>query len=99
MNFVLERETFTSVPFWVRLYSLPLDYWQLESLKVIGNKLGHFVKIPKATMWGKYTSFAHICVDMDISISLLIEIILEVFDEEWVQAVDYEHIPCKCHKC
>lgn len=27
MNFVLERETFTSVPVWVRLYSLPLDYW------------------------------------------------------------------------
>jgi len=27
MNLVLERETFTLVPAWVRLYSLPLDYW------------------------------------------------------------------------
>jgi len=27
------------------------------------------------------------------------EVILEVFDEEWVQAVDYEHIPFRCRKC
>jgi hypothetical protein len=44
MNFVPERETFTSVPVWIRLYSLPLDYWLPESLKTIGNKLGAFSK-------------------------------------------------------
>lgn len=27
MNFVSEHEKFTSLPVWVRLYSLPLDYW------------------------------------------------------------------------
>lgn len=48
MNFVPERETFTSVPVWIRLYSLPLDYWRLESLKAIGNKLRHFIKISEA---------------------------------------------------
>lgn len=84
MNFVLERETFTSVPVWIRLYSLPLDYWLPESLKAIGNKLGHFLKISKATLWGKYTSFARICVEMDLSGALPDEIILEVYDEEWV---------------
>lgn len=26
MNFVPEHETFASIPVWVRLYSLPLDY-------------------------------------------------------------------------
>ena len=43
--------------------------------------------------------FAYICVEMDLSGALLDEFILEVYDEEWVQAVDYEHIPFKCHKC
>ena len=61
MNFVLEHETFTSIPVWVRLYSLPLDYWQIESLKAIGNKLGRYVKTSEATRRGKYTSFARIC--------------------------------------
>ena len=99
MNFVPERETFTLVPVWIRLYSLPLDYWMPESLKAIGNKLGHFLKISEATLRGKYTSYACICVEMDLSGALPDEVILEVYDEEWVQTVDYEHIPFRCHKC
>ena len=99
MNFVLERETFTSVHVWVRLYSLPLDYWKHGSLAVIGNKLGHFVKASEATRRGKYTSYAKICVEMDLSGALSDELILEVFDEEWVQMVDYEHIPFRCRRC
>jgi len=70
-----------------------------ESLKAIGNKLGHFLKISKATLRGKYTSYARICVEMDLSGALPDEVILEVYDEERVQAVDYEHIPFRCHKC
>lgn len=99
MNFVPERETFTSVSVWVRPYSLPLDYWRTESLSSIGNKLGRFVKESKATRRGKYTSFTRICVEMDLSRALLDEVILEVFDEEWVQTVDYEHIPFRCFRC
>jgi len=78
MNFVLEQETFTSVLGWVRLYSLPLDYWQIESLTTIGNKLGRYVKTYEATRRGKYTSFARICVEMDLSGALPDEVILEV---------------------
>ena len=99
MNFVPEQETFASVPVCVRLCSLPLDYWQLESLSTIGNKLEHFVKASEATKKGIYTSFARICVEMDLSRALPNEVILEVFDEEWVQIVDYEHIPFRCCKC
>jgi len=81
MNFVPERETFSLVPVWVRLYSLPLDYWQTESLAAIGNKLGRFVNAFEATRRGKYTSFARICVEMNLSGVLLDEVILEFFDE------------------
>ena len=99
MNFVPKKENFTLVPVWVRLYSLHLDYWQNESLMPIGNKLGHFVKASESTRRGKYTSFARICVEIELSGALLEEIILEVFDEEWVRIVDYDHIPFRCHKC
>jgi len=40
-------------------------------------------------------------VEMDLSRALPDEIILEVHDEEWVQTIDYEHIPficCRCHE-
>ena len=36
---------------------------------------------------------------MDLSRALPDEVILEVYDDEWVQVVDYEHIPFRCHKC
>ena len=99
MNFVPERETFTSVLVWVSLYSLPLDYWQIESLTAIGNKLERYVKTSEATRRGKYTSFVRICVEMDLSGALPDEVIFEVHDEEWVQTVDYEHFPFRCRKC
>lgn len=60
----------------------------------IGNKLSRYVKASEATKRGKYTSFARICVDMDLSGALL-----EALDEEWVQTVYYEKIPFKCRKC
>jgi len=89
---------FTSVLVWVRLYSLPLDYWQTKSLAAISNKLGRFLKASETTRRGKYTSFARICVEMDLFGALLDEVIPEVFDEEWVQTVDYEHIPFRCRR-
>lgn len=99
MKFVPEKGTFTSVPVSIRLYSLPLDYWKNESLTTMGNKLGHYIKASEATRRGKYTSFPRICVNMDLSGALPEEIILEVFYEEWMKIVDYEHIPFKCRKC
>ena len=36
---------------------------------------------------------------MDLFGALLDEVILEVFDEEWVQTLDYEHIPFRSRKC
>ena len=70
-----------------------------ESSKTTGNKLGHFIKISNVTLKGKYTSFAQICVEMDLSGALLNAIILEVYDKEWVQVVDYDHVPFRCRKC
>lgn len=65
----------------------------------ISNKLGRIVKISEAIRRRKYTSFARICMEMDLWGALLDEVILEVFDEEWVQIVDYEHIPFRCRRC
>lgn len=36
---------------------------------------------------------------MDLLGALPDEIILEVYDEEWVQVIDYEHVPFRCRKC
>jgi len=99
INFAPKRETFTSVPIWVRLYSLPLDYWQPESLAAIGNKIGKFIKASEASRRGRCSQFLQYIVKMDLLGALPDEVILEFFDEEWVQMVDYEHILFRCHRC
>jgi hypothetical protein len=65
----------------------------------IGNTAGRYVKSSKDTKQRKYTSYARICVYMDISRALPRYVILEYQDEDWIQTIDYEHIPFHCRKC
>jgi len=98
-NFVPEKETFTQVPMWIRLFSLSIDYWGLATLKQIGDRLGTFIKASEATMQRRYTSCARISVEMDVSGALHEGLWLEFRDEDYFQAIDYEQIPFRCRRC
>jgi hypothetical protein len=98
-KFSPEKETFKKVPVWLRFYSLPLDYWFPSTFEAIGNKLGKYVKTSEATLKGRYTSYARICIEMDVSGALPEAISLEFRDEEWIQNIDYEQIPFRCRRC
>jgi hypothetical protein len=98
-NFSPEKETFKNVPVWLRLYSLPLDYWLPSTFESIGNKLGKYVKKSEATLKGRYTSYARICIEMDVSGALPEAISLEFRDEEWIQRIDYDQILFRCRIC
>jgi hypothetical protein len=45
---------------WIKLYSLPQEFWLEEILMGIGNKVGRYVKSSEATKQIKYTSYAKI---------------------------------------
>jgi len=55
---------------WIRLYSLPQDYWDDETLKYIGNTLGNFIKIAEQTKTNKCSSYTRIYVYMHIAKAL-----------------------------
>lgn len=95
----LEMEKMLAAPIWVRLFGLPVEFWDPEILEAIGNSIGNFVKISEAMKRGKYTSYARICVYMNIVEPLPEYIELEYHDEVWQQIIDYEHIPFRCRKC
>jgi hypothetical protein len=98
-RFSPDKEDFTMAPVWIRLYSLPQEFWLEEILMGIGNTLGHYVKASEATRQRKYTSYARICVYMNISKALPGSVTLEYQDEDWQQTLDYEHIPFRCRRC
>ena len=54
-------------PVWIRLYSLPQEYWDVEILEELGNCLGTFIKIYEQTKTQRYTAYAWICIYMDLS--------------------------------
>ena len=79
-------------PIWIRLYSIPFEYWHENILEALRNAIGEFVNIADQTkrMW--YTSYAPICIYMNIVKDLLEGINLYWEDEGWYQSIDYEHI-------
>ena len=64
--------------------------------------MGEFIKVSEQTRVQRYTSFAQICVYLDLSKELPEAICMKWEDEEWIQSIDYEQLPflCRnCHKC
>ena len=83
-------EDMTVAPVWIHLFSLLGEYWDLETLRDIGNTLGEFIKVAEQTKDQRYTSFARINVYLDLSKELPEAINLSLEDEEWIQPIDYE---------
>jgi len=94
-----DEEKLLAAPIWVRLFGLPMEFWDPEILEGISNSIGTFVKVVESTKRGKYTSYARICVYMNIAEPLLESIEVECNDEIWQQPIDYEHIPFRCRRC
>ena len=84
---------------WVRLFGLPVEFWNPKILEGIGNTIGAFVKVADTTRRGKFTSYARIRVYMNIAEPLPEHIELEYHDSVWQQPLDYEHIPFRCRFC
>ena len=58
-----------------------MDFWDPEILEGIGNTIGSFVKIAETTKRGRYTSYARICVYMNIANPILDIVELEYHEE------------------
>jgi len=94
-----DKEDFTWALVWIRLYSLPVEYWKEEMLKDIRNNIGVFIKVAEETKTRRYTSYARICIQMHLTKSLADSVSLFHDDFEWIQPLDYENIPFRCRKC
>lgn len=94
-----DKEDLTCAPVWIRLYSLPSEYWEEKSLQEIGNALGKYVKSAEETKSCRYTSYARICVYMDLKQPLPDTVSFFHEDSEWIQVIYYEHVPFRCRKC
>uniref|UniRef100_A0A803Q184 Reverse transcriptase domain-containing protein n=1 Tax=Cannabis sativa TaxID=3483 RepID=A0A803Q184_CANSA len=89
-----------SVPLWIRLHNLGLQYWGNKSLSALVSTVGKPIMVDQHTKDRTRIQFARVLVEMEITdeppsaISYLNE-----FGQLSEQKIDYEWMPAKCKKC
>ncbi|KAI9114885.1 hypothetical protein K1719_013898 [Acacia pycnantha] len=80
---------------WVRLPDVPFEFYNVESLRRIGNMIGKMIKVDRSTSIYDKGGFARICVEIDLKKPLLPTYL--VFGEE--RAIVYEGLHNVCFSC
>lgn len=98
-DFDPNKMTVTKMPVWVRLYNLPLHFWNDHVLEGIGNSIGKYIKTDLERIDERIYTFARICVEVDLSKGLPENIKLIYKQQKWLQVLDYENTAFRCRNC
>ncbi|KAK4285768.1 hypothetical protein QN277_002418 [Acacia crassicarpa] len=80
---------------WIHLPDIPFEFYNVESLRRIGNLIGKMIKVDRATSIYDKGGFARICVEIDLQQPLLPS--YTVFGEE--RPIIYEGLHQVCFIC
>ncbi|XP_062114133.1 uncharacterized protein LOC133825166 [Humulus lupulus] len=89
-----------SVPLWIRLHDLGLQYWGNKSLSALVSIVGKPIMVDQHTRDRTRVQFARVLVEMDITDSppRIIQFLNE-HGQLVEQGIDYEWLPMKCKHC
>ncbi|XP_062114236.1 uncharacterized protein LOC133825289 [Humulus lupulus] len=88
-----------SVPLWIHLHDLGLQYWGNKSLSALVSTVGKPIMVDQHTRYRTRIQFARVLVEMDITDSL--PRIIQFLNEHGQlveQGIDYEWLPVKLEK-
>ncbi|XP_062093673.1 uncharacterized protein LOC133799690 [Humulus lupulus] len=89
-----------SVPVWIRLPGLGLQYWGVNCLSALVSTIGTPIMVDKVTKARTMIKFARILVDMEIAENLPMHIhYLNERGQILEQPIKYEWLPTKCSSC
>ncbi|GAV90764.1 DUF4283 domain-containing protein/zf-CCHC_4 domain-containing protein, partial [Cephalotus follicularis] len=96
----LALEDCKSIPIWVKLSRVPIQYWTKLGLSYIASVLGKPLHLDANTTNRYALSFAHVCIDMEASSSVPDSIVLELDDGiTTIIGVEYPWRPASCTLC
>jgi hypothetical protein len=70
-NFHPASDTIKEVAVWVRISGLPIEYYDVQILHFIGDRVGKTVKVDKNTWSHERGKYARLCVQVDLTKPLL----------------------------
>ena len=80
---------------WVRLHALPLELYETEVLKQIGEAIGKVLRIDAQTAMEARGKYARLCIQVDMNKPLINTVLIGRFE----QPVVYEGIQKLCFAC
>ena len=96
------KEALTTIPVWVQLFGVPLEYWTAEGMSYIGSAVGVPLFVDAPTEQGTRLKFARLCIEIDASKPLTEEIYIKPSSTEGklikIKAV-YQWRPKQCMRC
>ena len=87
-NFKPSTTNISSIAVWVRLYELPIEYYNAEALHQIGKAISNVLRVDTHTVTETMGKFARLCVQIDIKKPLTIAVKIGRLE----QPVNYEGI-------
>ncbi|XP_019151954.1 PREDICTED: uncharacterized protein LOC109148674 [Ipomoea nil] len=94
-NFIPSKNRVQKILAWVRLSSIPVEYFDEVYLWKLGEQIGKPIKIDTTTSLASRGKFARICVEIDISKPLL----AKFWIEQEVCPIEYVGIHLVCFGC
>lgn len=97
--FDAQKEKTVESPFWVKLPGLPMQFWTDSAFTSIGNTLGKFLDIDRSYLRTHDWSVAYILVSLNPREGLADAMNLKYRGLGFIQILDYENLPFRCHRC
>jgi hypothetical protein len=94
-NFNPVSDTIKEVAVWMRISGLPIEYYDSQILRFIGNIVGKTVKVDKNTLTQERGKYARLCVQVDLTKPLLAMFTLKGRK----YTIEYEGLHMLCMTC
>ncbi|WOL18072.1 CASP-like protein 5A1 [Canna indica] len=85
-------ERIETIPIWVHLPGLLIEFMKKEVLVIIANSIGKLVKIDEVTLMGQRAKFARLCVLWELNKKVPSGIWINIGGKRFWQAVAFENI-------
>lgn len=89
----LTKESVSQIPIWVKLFNVPMEYWDFEGLSRIASFIGTPLFMDHLTSSGTRISFAKVCVEVSVESVIPESFFVKCGDEAVEIRVEYQGIP------
>ncbi|KAL7176506.1 hypothetical protein ACSBR2_029938 [Camellia fascicularis] len=95
----LTKDSVSQIPIWVKLFNVPMEYWDFEGLNRIASFIGTPLFMDHLTSSGTRISFAKVCVEVSVESVIPESFFVKCGDEAVEIRVEYQGIPAKYENC